>query len=102
MNVKVYDAAKLELEEGIQWYEEQNKGLGFKFSFEIHETIKRILAFPESYSEIDLKIRRALVKKFPYGIIYTINEENIEIVAVANLHRIPLYWATRISMHKNR
>ena|SRR3989338_4083824 len=102
MNIKIGDAAKLELEDGIKWYEEQYKGLGYKFSFEIHETVKRIILFPKSYVEIDPKIRRALVKKFPYGIIYTINGENIEIIAVSNLHRIPFYWADRIKLLKDR
>lgn len=96
MTVRIGDAARLELEDGVRWYEEQYQGLGYRFSFEIHETVKRIAAFPESYHEIDPKIRRALAKKFPYGIIYTIVGGDIEIVAVAHLHRSPYYWAERI------
>jgi len=37
-----------------------------------------------------------MIKSFPYGIIYQAKEEEIVIVAVANLHRKPNYWIDRV------
>jgi hypothetical protein len=41
-------------------------------------------------------IRRALVHRFPYGVLYAEEENRIWIVAVMNLHRQPDYWRERL------
>ncbi|HKP98285.1 MAG TPA: type II toxin-antitoxin system RelE/ParE family toxin [Fibrobacteria bacterium] len=89
------DAAKIELVETIEWYEVQQKGLGKRFAQALDITKKRITIFPDISSEVAQGIRRAIIKGFPYGLIYSIHKETIEIIAVAHLHREPLYWDNR-------
>jgi len=45
--------------------------------------------------EVD-DIYKAYVPKFPYKILYTVEEESIVIWAISHLHRKPWYWQSRI------
>ncbi|ATG91970.1 type II toxin-antitoxin system RelE/ParE family toxin [Methylomonas koyamae] len=96
MKVEFLAAAETELDQAYQWYEQQQSGLGKQFLSEFDAAIRRITAFPTSYVLIDTDIRRCLIKRFPYGVLYGIDHESIIVVAVAHLHRKPDYWLGRI------
>ena len=96
MKVLLGDAAKVELVNAIEWYELQNEGLGRRFAQAIDITVKRLVLYPEISPTLVKDVRRAMVKGFPYGIIYSIKDEYIEIVSVAHSHRKPMYWEKRI------
>ena len=51
------------------------------------------------YQELSESIRRCLVAKFPYAIIYhhDLDQNEILILAVGHLHRRPDYWTSRES-----
>jgi len=40
-------------------------------------------------------IRRALVHRFPYGVLYVLERDRLLIIAVMHLHRQPGYWQNR-------
>ena len=88
--------AALEFMESIEYYEECKKGLGYDFAAEVYISIQRILANPDAWQIIEKDIRRSLVRRFPFGILYTKEENEIYILAVMNLHRDPDYWKNRI------
>jgi len=88
--------AELEFIHAIEYYEDKEKGLGYDFALEIYSTIQRILAQPTAWAVIEENIRRSLVKRFPFGILYSHTEEEIFIVAVMHLNREPDYWKERI------
>jgi len=96
MNVLFHPDAELEFNEAIDYYEGVAYGLGLDFSIEIANAIARIVAFPQAWPVVEDDIRRALVKRFPYGVLYSEDQENIYIVAVMHLHRNPEYWKQRI------
>ena len=50
-----------------------------------------------AWQMVSQDVRRALVRRFPYGILYAIDAETILVVAVMNLHRAPNYWANRLT-----
>ncbi len=79
----------------IDYYEECEANLGVDFALEVHFAIERIIAYPKSWSVVVDKIRRSLVKRFPFGILYIENENGIYILAVMHLHREPNYWQDR-------
>jgi len=95
VKVIIGDAAKIELEGAIEWYEVQQQGLGNRFALAFHTTVSVIKAYPSINFELAKNIRRAVVKEFPYGIIYSVKADYIEIIAVGHLHREPMYWADR-------
>ena len=95
MKVVFGEAARIELVDTIEWYEVQQKGLGKRFAQALDLTKKRITFFPEISAELAQGIRRAIIKGFPYGLIYAQNGDTIEIIAIAHLHREPMYWENR-------
>ena len=95
MNVLFHSDAELEFNAGIDYYEAIENGLGYDFSLEIASTIGRVTDFPKAWLAIEGEIRRALVKRFPYGILYAEDQDTIYIVAVMHLHRDPEYWKYR-------
>ena len=96
MIVRFTHTAEEELDETIEYYEYQISGLGIRFFEEISRTIDRIIKFPRAWTKIGRYTRRCLLKKFPYAIFYTIEEDDILILAVANMHRNPELYKNRI------
>ena len=89
MRIRFLDVAQRELDDAVAWYTEQEEGLGLDFLDELDRTIRRIKTFPLASTEIESEIRRCLLARFPYGVIYGIDGDSIIIVAVAHLHRHP-------------
>lgn len=87
--------AQAEFDDAIDYYENCAVGLGYDFSLEVHDAIKRILFYPKAWQILTQDIRRCQVNRFPYGVLYIEEETGIHIVAVMNLHRDPEYWQQR-------
>ena len=94
MRIRFLDVAQRELDDVVAWYNEREEDLGLDFLDELDRSIRRIVAFPLASTEIDPGIRRCLLARFPYGVIYGIDEDLIIVMAVA--HRHPRYWADRL------
>ena len=95
MSFSFHPEAEEEFNDAIDYYEEIAPGLGYDFALEVHSTIKRSVEFPRAWPLLEGKIRRSLVKRFPYGILYSEEHKGIYIVAVMNIHRDPGYWKHR-------
>ena len=91
-----HPAARVELNEAVDYYEGCQSGLGCQFAEEVFATIARILQYPSGWSPISRRARRCLTTRFPYGVIYEIKEEEVRILAVAHSHRRPEYWRGRL------
>ncbi len=74
----------------------KNVRKGYDFAVEIYSTIERILAHPRAWPVIEEDIRRSLVRRFPYGILYAEDGEELFVVAVMHLQREPDYWQHRM------
>lgn len=96
MKVRFFKPAQSELEDTFAWYETQSHGLGTQFLDDFDRAVRRIVAYPLSSPEIEKDLRRCLLSRFPYGVIYGIDSENIIVVAIAHLHREPQYWIDRL------
>ncbi len=95
MTYSFHPEAEAEFCNAIEYYEECEKYLGYDFAVEVYSAIERVVSYPKAWQIIDNDIRRALVKRFPYGILYSSEAEEIFIVAVMHLHRDPDYWKNR-------
>jgi len=89
------EAAQIELDEAIEYYNHETDGLGYQFFDEVLNSLKLIGDFPQAWHPCSKGTRRCQTRRFPYGIIYQERNNEILIVAVANLHRKPDYWKTR-------
>jgi plasmid stabilization system protein ParE len=88
--------ARLEYREAAAFYEARRPGLGAAFTREIEATIDRILEAPDRWRFIDQDVQRCLAHTFPYGILYTVEDRFILIIAVAHSSRKPGYWRHRL------
>ena len=95
MNVRFNPEAVSELNAAVDYYEENEAGLGIEFVMEIQKGIEMILKYPDSWQQISFSSRRYLVKRFPFGIIYLCYDGTLYIVAIMNLNREPNYWKKR-------
>ncbi len=96
MKIEFLPEAKAELYDAVNYYELQVKGLGVTFKSTAKSTIKRVATFPTAWTEIKPNIRRCIMHKFPYNVLYSIEKDCILIIAIAHHHRNPNYWTNRV------
>ena len=87
--------AQLDVEEAATWYESRRFGLGLRFLDELDSVMKRITATPFQFPEIHPRVRRALLKRFPYSVYFFASDEQVEVIAVLHQHRHPGTWRNR-------
>lgn len=97
MTVHLLGVAQAELDEAIAWYANQAPGLGDAFLIETLKTIQLIELFPKAWHPLTKKIRRCRLRRFPYSVIYTQDDSDILILAIAHQHRKPGYWRNRLN-----
>ena len=90
-----HDEAEDELGESAVFYESRIAGLGELFTSEVQRAVNMIRDHPEIGSPLGAKVRRVLVRRFPYNVIYRHDAGRIFILAVAHQHRRPGYWRHR-------
>jgi hypothetical protein len=95
MNIIFLPVAQQELDQTIEFYEEQVPGLGVLFRNEFLEAIDFIRLYPEGHQFITKHSRKCLLRKFPYLILYGIIDNAIIISAVAHQHRHPRSYLNR-------
>ena len=94
--IKYHEAAEDELLTEIGYLELQAKGLGRRFYAEIRRAEHLMAQFPESAREIRPGIRKRILRKFRYSLIYSREKEGLLILAVAHHSRRPEYWVGRV------
>ena len=87
--------ARQELNDATYFYELQYSGLGKRFRGEVKNAAKRIAEYPKAWSVERGDVRKCLLHKFPYKLLYSIETGHIFIIAVAHQHRKPHYWIDR-------
>ncbi|MGK7924133.1 MAG: type II toxin-antitoxin system RelE/ParE family toxin [Spirulina sp.] len=88
--------ALTEYARAVEFYAEQNKDLAQEFINSVESAIFKVIEFPLRWPIIEDPVRRCLTRKFPYGILYAVEEDYILIVAVMHGSRKPKYWQERI------
>ena len=85
-----------EMVEAARFYDSRAPDLGRRFMDVIHRAVAEIREHPQRWPIVRSGIRRRLVGRFPYGILYRDDPDEIVIVAIMHLHRHPDYWLGRI------
>lgn len=95
MKFRFLEPAERELAEAVAFYEDAHSGLGMDFLEEVELTIARMIQFPDAWAKVSENHRRCRTRRFPYGLIYSIENDEIIISAVMNLRRHPDSWKNR-------
>ena len=82
-----------DLHDSMNFYEDQESGLGFKFERSVKQKIITIQKYPERFAIRKAHYRQTLVKNFPYIIVYRYNKlkQQITIVSIFHTSRNPKY-----------
>lgn len=91
-----------ELLEAAAWYRARRPGLESEFFAEIDRVLPLIESSPASFPRLldlpeDLVIRRALLPRFPYALIFMDLGDHVRVLAVAHAKRRPGYWLDRLA-----
>jgi plasmid stabilization system protein ParE len=85
-----------EVNDAHEWYERQRPGLGADFLRALDEVFLRLSATPQVHAMIYQNVRRALPRRFPYGVYYRMLAGRVEVIAVQHSRRDPSSWQSRI------
>ncbi len=81
----------LDISEAIEYYNLKAKDLGYKFADDVEDNINEITLLPKGYTIKYKNVRGKILKRFPFMILYTFQEElnSIEITRIFNTHQNP-------------
>ena len=95
MIIRFHPEADREFKEAVNWYDYQRKGLGAEFFLCVDESMERIQNNPQLYPLVHHKIRRAVVRRFPFAVFYEVGESEIRVIGVFHSRRDPDRWKSR-------
>ena len=84
--------ARWEVRDAAEYYEDRVEGLGVDFTHKVDEALLDICENPQRWVVLKQDIRRRLISRFPYCLLYRIENEEVVVVAVMHLSRQPGYW----------
>ena len=95
IEIRLREEADVDLVEAANWYHQQKRGLGDEFLDEVVTLLHSIRQHPLAFPLIYRNTRRALTKRFPFGVFYRVEPEYIVVVAVMHASRHPHRWQVR-------
>ncbi|HXS00586.1 MAG TPA: hypothetical protein VN724_08450 [Pyrinomonadaceae bacterium] len=93
--VSFHELAEIELNDAAIYFENEKEGLGFRFLAAMQTAVTHIQEHPQASPIIIEDIRRKVLRRFPYNLIYSIKPDRIRILAIASQKRRPFYWHGR-------
>jgi toxin ParE1/3/4 len=88
--------AEAEVINALSWYRERGLSLAKEFRQSLDSCLASIQSLPESHSVVHRDIRRALMKRFPYGLFYVKEGDVITVLACFHAKRDPAIWKERV------
>jgi len=95
MKVVFHEEALEEMLGSASHYEERSEGLGWDFLEAVERTTQRIVALPEGGPVERGDVRKRLVAGFPFTVLYSIEPDQIFVLAVTHQRCRPRYWLKR-------
>jgi toxin ParE1/3/4 len=93
--VRFLSPAEWEMVQAARYYESKVPRLGSEFLSEVQRVVQGMESHPESAPKVKDIIRRRILTRFPYAILYQVDPDEIVVLAVMHLRRNPDYWHDR-------
>jgi len=87
--------ALADIGKAAQHYDSVRSGLGIVFRSQIDGALSHIARYPESCQKVNSRYRRAVVKHFPFVVVYRVNDTKIEISGVLPTRSDPVMMSAR-------
>ena len=85
-----------EMTEASLFYEAAASGLGNDFLNDVQQAIDRLCEYPHAGEAVAGGLRRILLHRFPFSLVYSIEADLILVIAIAHHGRWPGYWRSRV------
>ena len=93
--LSVRKEAEADILEAFQYYESCQLDLGLDFLNCLELAFEDIQQHPYQYPALHRSIHRTLIRRFPFGVFYTVWEQRIVVLAVLHVRRNPSHWLGR-------
>jgi plasmid stabilization system protein ParE len=94
--IRVRPEAVSDIDEQAEYYESKEDGLGRRFVRAVMATIDRLAPMPLKLRPRHGDVRIALVGRFPFGVAYFVEGDDIIVLAVLDLRRNPVRNVTML------
>jgi plasmid stabilization system protein ParE len=91
----IHPEAEKEYERALGWYLERSVQAADRFQAAFDEAIERIHSNPSMFPLCDEVHRFILLKRYPYGLVYRLDGDSVQVIAVAHTRRRLRYWSGR-------
>lgn len=88
--------AEAELAEAFDWYERRVPGLGEELLVAVDTAVGTILSNPLQHPSVHRDVRRALMRRFPYQVLFIIEADTVVVIAIFHGARDPRRWQERV------
>lgn len=96
MRVRLLPEARAEFDAAGDYYEAQRSGLGKDFVAKVRAVFQRIRANPRLHAVVYRDVRKALVERFPFIVLYREAGSEVIVVSVFHTSRDPAAWQSRV------
>ncbi|MBL8897036.1 MAG: type II toxin-antitoxin system RelE/ParE family toxin [Planctomycetes bacterium] len=87
MRVLFRPEARDEAKEAARWYEHRVEGLGAEFRRALDAAVSAALRAPQEFPRVEGEVRRCLLRRFPYSLLFRVHGEVLLVVAVMHHRR---------------
>ena len=94
--IRYHRLLERDLAQAITFYERRVEGLGKAFFDEFNDAVLRAASSPLAGSPMRGTVRRQLLHRFPYSVVYNIEEDGILVLTVMHQRRHPNTWQRRL------
>jgi plasmid stabilization system protein ParE len=94
--VRLLPEARAEFDAAADWYEQQRPGLGVDFVARVRDVLQRIAGNPQMHGVVYKDVRKAVVARFPYVVLYREEAGEVVVIAVFHAARNPAVWQSRV------
>jgi plasmid stabilization system protein ParE len=95
LEVFVSREARGDITEALSGFRDISPELSTRFGAELERVYSSIAEYPQMHPVVYGKFRRALLRKFPYSLFYTVEESLILVVGVVHQSRDESTWKRR-------
>lgn len=95
--IKIEPEALQDIQEATDWYNKQLQGLGSRFQKQVIVQINSLRGNHSSYAIRYADVRCMIIKKFPFMVHFTADENQkvVEVFAIFHTSRNPKIWEAR-------
>jgi len=95
--IRFVKEALFDVEDVVIWYEKQRIGLSYDFELCLEAGLDEISRNPNAFQKKYKNVKIRFISRFPYGIHYRFEKDEIIVIGVFHTSRSPKKWTKRLS-----